>query len=70
MALDERGICAAAGAACASGAPQASAVLVAMGIDERRARGALRLTLSAATTEAEIDHAARALAEVVRLLVS
>jgi len=55
--LDRAGICAAAGAACASGAPQASHVLVAMGIDERRARGSLRLTLAPSTTDADIDAA-------------
>ena len=58
FALDRRGVAASAGAACASGAPQASHVLLAMGMDPRRARGALRLTLSTVTSDAEALEAA------------
>jgi cysteine desulfurase len=63
--LDAEGICAAAGAACASGAPRPSRVLEAMGIDQTRARGALRLTLSPTTTDAEIDRAALVIVEAI-----
>jgi cysteine desulfurase len=59
--LDRAGVAASAGAACASGAPQASRVLTAMGMDDLRARSALRLTLGTETSE----EAWRRLAEVV-----
>lgn len=58
FALDQRGVAASAGAACASGAPQASHVLVAMGMDPGVARGALRLTLSTSTSDADARRAA------------
>jgi len=61
--LDREGIAASAGAACASGAPQASHVLLAMGVDPQRARGALRMTLATTTTD---DDVARAAAAVIR----
>ncbi len=54
--LDMDGICASAGSACTSGQEEASHVLTAIGIDEERARGALRLTLGAATTREDIDY--------------
>jgi len=55
--LDEVGICASAGAACKSGSGIASPVLAAMGVPLEDARGMVRLSLSAATTEDEIDYA-------------
>ena len=57
LLLDEAGLCASAGAACASGASRPSRVLEAMGVDERRARGSLRLTLSPETTDEEVERA-------------
>ncbi len=68
MLLDQEGICASAGAACASGAPQASHVLLAMGVDADVARGALRLTLSTSTTDEEVAVAERALTQVLSKL--
>ena len=68
--LDEEGVCAAAGAACASGAPQASTVLLAMGMTEEAARGALRLSLSTGTTDQECVAAAEALGRVLDRLAS
>jgi cysteine desulfurase len=64
--LDQEGICASAGAACSSGAPRASHVLLAMGVDERLARGALRLTLSTSTTDEEVQRAG----EVVNVAIA
>ncbi|MGQ0743293.1 MAG: cysteine desulfurase family protein [Acidimicrobiales bacterium] len=58
--LDEAGVCASSGSACASGAVEPSHVLVAMGVDAALARGALRLSLGIDTTQAEIEAAARA----------
>jgi len=72
--LDERGIAVAAGSACSSGDAAPSHVLVAMGIDADRARGALRVSLGPETTDAEVDAFVEALAdvrpEVVRMLAA
>jgi cysteine desulfurase len=53
--LSEAGICASAGSACSSGSLEPSHVLKAMGLDERRAHGAIRLSLSRFNTQAEVD---------------
>lgn len=55
--LDAEGVCASAGSSCASGALQASHVLSAMGVEWAGARGALRLTLGRASTEADVERA-------------
>jgi cysteine desulfurase len=66
--LDESGVCASAGAACASGAMEPSPVLLAMGVEKHDALSSLRLTLGPTTTEQEIDLAASAVpAAVARL---
>jgi cysteine desulfurase len=56
--LDEAGVCASAGAACASGAMEPSAVLLALGVPKDEALSSLRLTLGTTTTAADIDLAA------------
>lgn len=66
--LDEAGVCASAGSACASGALQASHVLLAMGIPKERALGSLRLTLSHSTTEEDVAVAADAVIRAVARL--
>ena len=63
--LDVAGFSVSTGSACQAGVPEASHVLTAMGLSEADARGALRMTLSAATTEAEVDALAAALPEAV-----
>ena len=68
--LDEMGVCASAGAACASGAIEPSPVLVAMGVDKREAGCALRLTLGPTTSEADVRAAAAAVAGAVARLRS
>ncbi|MBR2730759.1 MAG: cysteine desulfurase [Clostridia bacterium] len=68
LLLDARGICASAGAACTAGAPEPSHVLLAIGRSPALARGALRLTLSADVTDAEIEAILRAVRETVALL--
>jgi cysteine desulfurase len=68
--LDDAGICASAGSACASGALHTSPVLQAMGVDQKLAEGALRLTLGSTTTDAEIDLALKAVPEAVARLRS
>ena len=66
--LDDAGVCASAGSACASGALEPSHVLSAMGVPADEARGALRLSLGATTTEADVDRAASVVAEAVARL--
>jgi cysteine desulfurase len=55
--LDAEGICASAGAACASGALEPSHVLRAMGVADAEARGAVRFTLGWSTGEADVGRA-------------
>lgn len=54
-------IAASTGSACHEGGEVASAVLLAMGLTEAEALGAVRLSVGSTTTEAEIDAAAEAL---------
>lgn len=68
LALDQRGICAAAGSACASGALEPSHVLLAMGVPAAEAGTALRFTLGSATTAADVDCALAVVPEVVAAL--
>ncbi|WIB76198.1 cysteine desulfurase family protein [Curtobacterium sp. MCPF17_002] len=53
--LDAAGVAVSTGSACQAGVPEASHVLLAMGLSEQDARGALRITLGHTTTEAEVD---------------
>jgi cysteine desulfurase len=53
--LDVAGFSVSTGSACQAGVPEASHVLLAMGLSEPDARGALRITLGPDTTEAEVD---------------
>jgi cysteine desulfurase len=66
--LSEQGICASAGAACASGSLEASHVLQAMQIDPRVAHGAVRFSLSRYTTDGDIDRALEVLPRVITKL--
>ena len=68
LLLDDEGVCASAGAACASGAVEASHVLVAMGFTSVEAKSALRLSLGYTTTEDEIDHVLNVMPKVVERL--
>jgi cysteine desulfurase len=66
--LDEAGVCASAGAACASGAMEPSPVLLAMGVPKDEALSSLRLTLGPTTTGDDVDLAAAVVpAAVARL---
>jgi cysteine desulfurase len=53
--LDVAGFAVSTGSACQAGVPEASHVLLAMGVDEATARGALRFTLGPETSAAEVD---------------
>jgi cysteine desulfurase len=52
--LDDQGVCASAGAACASGAMEPSPILLAMGVPKAEALTSLRLSLGASTTSTEV----------------
>jgi cysteine desulfurase len=66
MALDARGVCVSAGAACASGAVEPSPVLAAMGVPRDLAVTALRLSMGRTTTADEVEGVIAALGESVR----
>jgi cysteine desulfurase len=66
--LDEAEVCASAASACASGAMEPSHVLSAMGVDRRRAAGALRMSLGHTTTSADIDRGIEVVVDSVRRL--
>jgi len=68
VVLDQLGLAASAGSACASGAMEPSHVLLAMGYSPSTALGALRLTLGHTTTEDEVDLALRAVPAAVSRL--
>lgn len=53
--LDQAGFAVSTGSACQAGVPEPSHVLLAMGVAESDARGALRITLGPDTTAADID---------------
>jgi cysteine desulfurase len=53
--LDREGYAVASGAACSSANPEPSHVLKAMGVAPEIARGAVRVSLGAGNTEAEIE---------------
>ncbi len=54
MQMDLAGFAISAGSACSSGKVKSSAVLRAMGLDERAAASAIRVSLGPTTTEAEV----------------
>lgn len=66
--LDQNGICASSGSACASGALEPSHVLTAIGLPEEIARGSLRLTISERTTREEVDFTVDKIKEIVERL--
>ncbi|MFJ3034593.1 cysteine desulfurase family protein [Curtobacterium pusillum] len=63
--LDAAGVAVSTGSACQAGVPEASHVLLAMGLSEQDARGALRITLGHTTTEADVDAFLAALPDAV-----
>lgn len=63
-------VAAATGSACHAGTTQASAVILAMGVEPEGALGSVRLTLGRGTTDAEIGRAAEALIRAWRAVTS
>lgn len=68
MNLDLRGIAVSTGAACSSGSPEPSPVLLALGFSRRQALEAVRFSLGAATTRHEVETVAAAVTESVELV--
>ncbi|MFZ0172169.1 MAG: cysteine desulfurase family protein [Acidimicrobiales bacterium] len=68
LVLDELGVCASAGSACASGALEPSHVLLAMGRSPQQARQHVRLSLGRSTTVEDVDQAVAAIPEAVARL--
>ena len=64
--LDQAGIAASAGAACASGALEPSHVLLAMGRSAKEARASLRFSFGAENTEEEVRKAAQIVTNCVK----
>ena len=68
LMLSERGVCASAGSACASGSLEPSPVLLAMGVEPELAHGSVRLSLCRETTDDELDRAAETIVGCVSQL--
>ena len=68
MLLDQAGVCASSGSACATGSLDPSHVLVAMGCSADRARGSLRFSLGIYNTESDVDYLLRVLPSIISRL--
>jgi cysteine desulfurase len=64
--LDQAGVAASLGSACASGSARPSPTLMAMRVPDNRLRSSVRFSLGASTTEAEIEEAVVRITAVVR----
>lgn len=67
--LDEKGISASTGSACASYDLEPSHVLISMGLPRQEAHGSIRFTLGRSTTRADIDYVLKVLPKVVKKLL-
>jgi cysteine desulfurase len=68
LLLDDEGVYASAGAACASGAIEPSHVLRAMGLSPAEAKSAIRLSLGYTSTPDEVDHVLSVMPKAVERL--
>lgn len=68
LQLDMEGIAASSGSACSAGSVEASHVLLAMGVDESLAHGAVRLTVGTDNDQAQIARVAETLPQVIERL--
>ncbi len=69
VALDQRELYVASGSACSSGAIDPSHVLLAMGLDQARARASVRFSLGHSSAAADVDAALDVVPDAVRRLV-
>lgn len=70
MNLDVQGIAVSTGAACSSGNPEPSPVLLALGLSRAEAQSSLRISLGWESTEAEVEFFVETLVKVVERLRS
>lgn len=68
MSLDLRGFAVSTGAACSSGNPEPSPVLLAMGLSREEAQSSLRLSLGVGTTKEQVDLLIQNLKQVIEHL--
>lgn len=68
VALDQQGVFASTGSACAAGSQEPSHVLQALGLPKNYIRGSLRLTLGWNTTQQEVTAAKQLLPQVIHSL--
>jgi cysteine desulfurase len=68
LSMEQRGILASSGSACASGSLDPSHVLLAIGLTHEVAHGSLRLTVGEATTLEDIDYCVESIKQVVERL--
>lgn len=66
--LDEKGICASGGSACSTGNPSSSHVLMAIGVNSKMAKGALRVTFGMENTKEDVDYLVENLIQIVSKL--
>lgn len=69
LMLDQAGISASSGSACASGSLEPSHVMRAMGVPFTQAHGSIRFSLSRYTTRAEIDEVIRQVPPIIKRLL-
>ena len=65
LKLDELGISASSGSACSTGNPNPSHVLTAIGLDEKDAKSALRVTFGEDNEIGDVDYLVRAIIKIV-----
>ena len=65
LLLDAQGVQCSTGSACSAGVPRPSHVLLAMGMNDKRAKSSLRFSIGTSTTEADIDLVISVIAPVV-----
>lgn len=65
LSLDREGIYASSGSACASGAVEASHVLLAMGVSKGEAKGSIRFSLGRGSSEHDIEYVLEKLPSIV-----
>ena len=68
LLLNQRGICASAGAACTAGSMEPDHVLLALGRSPELAQTSLRLTLSESITPEDIDVIVQAVTDILRII--